>query len=104
MQDDIRKLIATINRRQLKNNTQKALFTLLTSKTEWVNRNSVRIPSAAARLRDLRKPQFGGFQVECASASMLKRRVADPKRTTYYRINPSSLTADRLAKAFKGVI
>lgn len=114
--DNIKNLLASINRRKLKNNTQKVLLTLLTSKTEWVSRSSIRIPSVGARLRDLRKPQFGGFEVECASASKLGKRTRmrtqtvnssaplERVRPTYYRVNPSSVTVSRVAKVFEGVI
>lgn len=118
MQDDIKKLLASINRRKLKNNTQKVLFTLLTAKNEWVSRSSIRIPSVGARLRDLRKPQFGGFKVECASANKLGKRTRtrtqltiqgpvatlENTRPTYYRVNPSSVTLSNVTKIFEGVI
>jgi hypothetical protein len=118
MQDDVINLLAKINRRKLKNNTQKVLFTLLTAKNEWISRSSIRIPSAGSRLRDLRKPQFGGFKVECASATKLGKRTrikaaqtttgvsiaTEKKRQTYYRVNPSSVTLNKVAKVFEGVI
>ena len=117
MQDDVKQLLATINRRKLKTNTQKVLFALLTAKNEWVNRSSIRIPSVGARLRDLRKPQFGGFNVECASASKLGKRTRvktqmttqgqvslEQTRPTYYRVNPSSVTVSKVTKVFEGVI
>lgn len=117
MQDDIKRLLTSINRRKLKTNTQKVLFTLLTAKNEWVSRSSIRIPSVGARLRDLRKPQFGGFKVECASANKLGKRtrtrtqatIAGPvtlenTRPTYYRVNPSSVTLSNVTKIFEGVI
>lgn len=104
MQDDVKNLLAKINRRKLKSNTQKALFALLTAKNEWVSRSSIRIPSVGARLRDLRKPQFGGFQVECTSASKLGKRSQENRRPTYYRVNPSSVTFTKVSKVFEGVI
>lgn len=104
MQDDVKNLLAKINRRKLRNNTQKALFALLTAKNEWVSLSSIRIPSVGARLRDLRKPQFGGFQVECTSASKLGKRTQNKRRPTYYRVNPSSVTLPKVAKVFEGVI
>lgn len=123
MQDDVKKLLASVNRRKLRNNTQKVLFALLTARNEWVSRSSIRVPSVGARLRDLRKPQFGGFQVECVSASKLGKRTQTRRiarkgefvrqgdnslnsvtRSTYYRVNPNSVTVSRVAKVFEGVI
>lgn len=104
MQDDVKTLLASINRRKLRNNTQKVLFALLTAKNEWVSRTSLKIPSVGARLRDLRKPQFGGFQVDCTSASKLGKRSQENRRPTYYRVNPSSVTLTKVAKVFEGVI
>lgn len=112
MQSNVRNLLANVNRRKLKNNTQKVLFALLTAKTEWVSRSSIRIPSVGARLRDLRKPQFGGFKVECASAHKLGKRVRsasnpislEQTRPTYYRVDPSTVTLNRVTKVFEGVI
>ncbi len=104
MQDDIKTLLAKINRRKLKNNTQKVLFALLTSKKEWVSRTSLKIPSVGSRLRDLRKPQFGSFQIQCTSANKLGRRSQENCRPTYYRVDPSSVTLNKVAKVFEGVV
>lgn len=104
MQDDVKRLLASINRRKLRNNTQRVLLALLTAKNEWVSRSSIRIPSVGARLRDLRKPQFGGFKVECASAARLGKRAQENRRPTYYRVNPNTVTTTRVAKVFEGVI
>ncbi len=98
----VQNMIDRIDRRQLRNNTQRALLTLLTTDSEWVSRTSMRIPSAAARLRDLRKEEFGGFKVECASATELKRNAAP--RQTFYRLDTRTVTASRLQKAFEGVV
>lgn len=104
MQENIKKLLASVNRRKLRNNTQRVLFALLTAEGEWVSRSSIRIPSVGARLRDLRKPQFGGFKVECVSASKLGKRIPENRRPTYYRVNPNSVTLSRVSKVFEGVI
>lgn len=104
MQDNVKALLRNVNIRKLKNNTQKVLFKLLTAKTEWVSRVSIKIPSVGARLRDLRKSQFGGFQVDCASASKLGKRSQENNRSTYYRVNPASVTLSNVTKVFEGVI
>lgn len=107
MQNEVKSMVSRINKRRLTNNTQRVLLTLLTSKSEWVSRTSIRIPSVSARLRDLRKAQFGGFKVECASANKLERKTrkgAVHSRQTFYRLNPTSVTTSRVAKVFEGVI
>lgn len=107
MQNNVKTLVARIDRRRLTNNTQRALLALLTAKEEWVSRSSIRVPSAAARVRDLRKVQFGGFKVECASANKLKRRNQKGTvghRQTFYRLNPNSVTLTKVAQVFEGVI
>ena len=98
-------IVNKINRRKLTNNTQRVLHSLLTAKGGWISRTAFKVPSAGARLRDLRKNQFGGFVVECVSANNLnKKRKSSVTRPTYYRINPRSVTATSLEQAFKGVI
>ncbi len=106
MQENVRNIVNRIDRRQLTNNTQRALLALLTSKDEWVSRSSIRVPSVGARLRDLRKPQFGAFKVECVSATRLERPVrrGTVTRQTFYRLNPNSVTVARVQKVFEGVI
>jgi hypothetical protein len=105
MQSDIQNLVSKINKRRLTNNTQRALLALLTSKSEWVARTAMRIPSIGARIRDLRKAQFGRFTVQCASANRLERRTRrNSARQTFYRLDPNSVTAAKVARVFKGVI
>lgn len=107
MHSNVKTLVSRINRRRLTNNTQKALLALLTANEEWVSRSSIRVPSVGARLRDLRKPQFGGFKVECASANKLERRTrrgSSGNRQTFYRLNPNSVTLSKVVKVFEGVI
>ncbi len=106
MQVSVKNLVARIDRRKLTNNTQRTLLSLLTAKTEWVSRSSIRVNSVGARIRDLRKPEFGGFQVECASARELGRPVRKTKgiRQTFYRLTPSSVTSAKVISVFEGVI
>lgn len=104
---NVKQLVRQINRRQLRNNTQRVLLALLTANQKWVARSSLRVPSAAARLRDLRKAKFGRFAVECRTASELKRTITVNNkggRVTFYRISPQTVTTSRVMKAFKGVI
>lgn len=81
------------------NNTQKVGLRLLSADGEWVSRSQLsRIPSATARVRDLRKDQFGAFQVECRSSDDLKKKTA--KKTFYYKINTNRVTKKQLDKLF----
>ena len=99
-------IVKNINRRNLSNNTQKVLWTLLTTsnKDGWVSRTSLTVPSASARVRDLRKSEFGGFAVECARPGDINRRVRNGTHQTFYRIVPSSVTPSALKTVFKGVV
>ena len=95
--------ITSLNRRNFTNNTQRALFVLLNAAltgTGWVSRGSVRVPSAAARLRDLRKNEYGAFDVICKSSIELGRVGT---RTTYYRVNTTNLTLNQLRTVFEPV-
>ena len=101
------KVVNKINRRKLANNVQRVLISLVKAGNDgWVPRTSLRIPSVGARIRDLRKPEFGGFEVECKSANDLNKnsRSVQTSRQTFYRIVPRSVTVTRLSKALKGVI
>jgi hypothetical protein len=83
---------------KITNNTQRAGKYLLSANGEWLPRSSLRkIPSATARIRDLRKDEFGGFQVECKSSDELSKIG---KRTFYYRINPNNVTQKQIQTLF----
>lgn len=102
---NVERIVSNIDRRKLKNNVQRTLFALLTSKDEWVSRSAIRVNSAASRLRDLRKEEFGGFVVDCATATQLGRKTAkNAARKTFYRLRDSSVTLSRVTKVFEGVI
>lgn len=109
MQEDVKTLVSRINRRKLETNKQRVLFTMLTSKTEWVRLSTIKVPGAGAQLRALRK---AGFAVEWTTASKLGRKsrglskeeAAKANRQTYYRINPDSVTLNRTASVFEGVV
>lgn len=102
----VRSMLDQIDRSRLTNNTQRVLFDLLNSKQEWVARTSIRVPSASARLRDLRKDEFGAFDVQCSSAADLNRpmKSTSTSQPTFYRLNPRTVTRGRVLKAFEGVI
>ena len=102
------KLFSNVSRRRLVNNVQRVLFTLINANTKsgWVPRTSLRVPSVGARVRDLRKAEFGGFRVECKSAADLNvvSRAKSTSRQTFYRIVPNSVTVTGLNQVLKGVI
>jgi hypothetical protein len=102
----IERTVNRVNRRKLHNNTQRVLLSLLTANGGWVSRTALRVPSAASRIRDLRTEEFGGFEIECASATELERQVrtARTKNQTYYRLKPNSVRVGRLLKVFEGAI
>lgn len=100
-------MVNKINRRRLANNVQRVLMSLVRAgKDGWVSRTSLRVPSVGARIRDLRKLEFGGFDVECRSANDLNKiaKSAQTRRQTFYRIVPRSVTVSRLNRVLKGVI
>ena len=102
----VQNIVSGINRRSLSNNTQKVLWSLLTTsnKDGWVSRTSFSVNSPSARVRDLRKAQFGSFSIECSRTNGSSRKVKSDVRQTFYRIVPSSVTPAALKKAFKGVV
>jgi hypothetical protein len=92
--------IKKIKRTQLTNNTQRVARAILSAGGKWVSRTKMNnVPSAAARVRDLRKVQFGAFNVECKTSTALGRKTKT--RTYYYRIDPENVTNDQLVKLFK---
>ena len=96
-----KKVMKGVNRRTLTSNTQKAAYRLLSANGKWLSRNDLSrtIKSAAARVRDLRKEEFGGFDVECCSANELNKQ--GDHRSFYYRISPGTVTRGQVTKVFK---
>jgi hypothetical protein len=98
----IKDTVKNIKRSQIKTNTQRVAHRLLTADGEWVSRSRLdTIPSVAARIRDLRKDQFGAFQVECKTNTALGRKTKTGERVYYYRIDPTSVTEVQVKKVFK---
>ena len=92
--------VSGLNRRNFTNNTQRVLYTLLTAPGDgWVSRGSFRVGSAAARVRDLRKSDYGSFDVVCQSSVQLGRT----SKTTFYRLNTGRMTLSQLRSVFEGV-
>ena len=85
---------------KITNNTQRVGLRLLSADGEWLPRYRLtRIPSATSRLRDLRKDDFGGFDVECANSNELSKKTS--KKTYYYRIIPNKVSSKQIQKLFK---
>lgn len=103
-----KQVVSSVNRRRLTNNTQRVLLSLVNASNNggWVARTALRVPSVGARIRDLRKPEYGGFKVECVSATDLNRnRVSTvTSQQTFYRIVPKTVTVSALQQVLKGVI
>lgn len=97
----IKTMLKNLDRSSL-TNTQRAFVALVEQPGQWVARSSIRVPNASARLRDLRKTEYGGFTVECATPAELNRRQT--AGTTFYRLDPASITERRVMKVLKGVV
>jgi hypothetical protein len=100
---DIQKTIKNIKRNQLTSNTQRVAFKLLAADGKWLSRSDIAgksVSSVAARIRDLRKKQFGSFRVECRSASQLGKRNTK-KGSFYYRIAPRTVTTKQVSRVFR---
>jgi hypothetical protein len=84
---------------KITNNTQRVGLRLLSAAGEWIPRSRLtKVPSATARIRDLRKAEFGSFPVECKSSDDLSRKTS--KKTFYYRINVNKVTQKQIEKLF----
>ncbi len=88
-----------VNRRNFTNNTQRAAYRLLNAGGTWVSRADIErtVTSAAARIRDLRKDEFGSFTVECAAASDLGKRGTG----FFYRIPMSTVRRSQVKTVFR---
>lgn len=90
--------VDSLDPRKFTNNTQRVLFQLLKAGNEgWVSRGSIRVPSATARIRDLRTASFGSFEVDCRSSQELRNVRGG---TFYYRLSPRSVNVTRLRQVF----
>ena len=98
MKNSVTMYLETLNPRRFETNTQRALFKLLKS-GDWVRLNDFRIPSAGARIRDLRKERYGGFEVKCRSAASLERNGS--RHTFYYKLSQRNLTTAKVRRVFE---
>jgi hypothetical protein len=97
-----RQMVSSVDSRRIRNNTQRVLLALLRAEGDWVPRTSVRVRNATSRMRELRRSEYGGFDVQVATASELGRPGGS--RRTYYRINPRTITADRVAVVMRDAV
>lgn len=97
-------MVSSVSARDCVNNTQKALLALLraadSTSEGFVSRASMRIPNVGARIRSLRTAEFGGFTVECARGD----RNTQGGYSTYYRLDPSSVTAEKVRMVFGDIV
>lgn len=102
MRKEIREFVTSLDRKSFTNNVQRVMHTLLLasiSGKEWISTKSFRTRSAAARLRDLRKEEYGGFDVRCKQASEIERNGS--QYTYFYSVGASGLTLTKLRKLFQ---
>lgn len=98
MKSNVKNFVKNLNRRNFTNNTQRVLHTLLTAPGNgWVTLSRLRVPSAGARVRDLRKAQYGGLSVACSRSSEAGVRTASD---FVYRLNKSKITVEQLRQVF----
>lgn len=105
MKKSVSDFVKKINRSKLTTNTQRVLFTLLTALYEgeggWVPLKKFYTSSAGSRIRDLRKSQYGQFDILCRSASKLERSGSG--HTFYYKLAQRNLTAGQLRRVFGNI-
>jgi len=96
-----KQIIQTISTKSITNNTQRVGRLLLLANGEWQPRSTFthRVSSAMARIRDLRKDEYGNFQVECKSSDELNRKTSH--KTFYYRIRPTTVKPTQVKTLFK---
>jgi len=97
-----RQMVSSVDSRRIRNNTQRVLLALLRAEGEWVPRTTVRVANATSRMRELRRPEYGGFDVQVATASELGRPGG--ARRTYYRLNPRTITSDRIVTVLRDAV
>ena len=108
MSNNIKETLKKIDRKKL-TNVQKVFLSLLLREGKWMARTALKVPNVGSRIRDLRKAKYGGFNVECSSASELKksRRVRGSKLTkkqTFYRLDVSSVDENKVKQIFKDMV
>lgn len=105
MKTVVRNFVNTLDKKTFTNNTQRVLFQLLKAvdgpTDGWVVLDKFLVGSPGSRLRDLRKVQFGGFNILCRSASRVGK--SGRGQTYYYKLGQRNLTVGKLKKVFGNV-
>jgi len=96
MNTSINQYVRSLNRRNFTKNVQRVLYALLTTEGGWVSRGSLRVSTAF--VRDLRKNQYGSFDISCADSVTLGR-TGTP--TTFYRLDKNNITLAQLRSVFE---
>ncbi len=99
----VKQLVEGVEGRDLRNNTQRVLVSLVRRQGQWVSRQELnaRVPSATSRIRDLRTREFGAFRVECKTAVELGKRGG--RTQTFYRL--ASASTEKVERVLrKGVV
>lgn len=97
---NVKSVIKNVNRKSLMTNAQRVAYTLLNANGQWVPRTQLTrvAKSATARVRDLRKAEFGKFTVDCQPASALNRK--GDSHTFFYRIRPTTVKKTQISTVF----
>jgi hypothetical protein len=94
MRESLKRYVRSVNTRRFTNNVQKVLFQLLVDTDDgegWVRTRNLKVKSADSRVRDLRKPEYGSFRVNCRREN----------GQTSYRLTLRDLTVSKLRTVFK---
>jgi hypothetical protein len=104
MKQSVRNFVGNLNKKTFTNNVQRVLYHLLTAEGDWVRLDRTNIPSSEARARDLRKSQYGEFNIFCRSANDLHVVGATPTcKTHYYKLGQRNLTIGKLKTVFGNI-
>lgn len=97
---NVKGYLTKVNRRTFTNNNQKVLFKLLNADGKWVSSADLNrlVSSAGSRVRDLRKEQFGSFQVDCADAPSIGKKGNG--NSFFYRIRPRTVNRRQVSTVF----
>lgn len=102
MKKSVRNFVTNLNKKTFTNNVQRVLYQLLTAVDNtnggWVRLDKTSIPSAEARARDLRKGQYGEFNVFCRRATDFP--FSGGSQTHYYKLGQRNLTIGKLRTVF----
>ena len=105
MKESVRNFVNKLESSNFTNNNQRVLYQLLTelkSGNGWIVNDRFDVKSAGSRIRDLRKYQFGGFDILCRSAKKLG--ATGYGQTYYYKLAQRNLTIGKLKVIFGNIL